>query len=56
MNQDTSKQTFWSKARKRFVRFFLYQGSCDSSCSDCAVCPWIDKEKYSFEIKRKEEN
>lgn len=39
--------------KRWFVKFFLSGGSCGSSCSNCALCPWLDKEKYSFEIKRK---
>ena len=53
MNQETAKKNIWIRIRRKFVRIFLTQGNCDSSCSSCAVCPWLDKEKYSFDIKRK---
>jgi hypothetical protein len=44
---------FWTKIKRRLARFFLSQGSCSGSCNDCAVCPIIDKEKYTFEIKKR---
>ena len=52
--QDQTELSFWSKTRRRFARFFLSQGRCSGSCNDCAVCPIIDKEKYTFEIKKRE--
>ncbi|MCG3260602.1 MAG: hypothetical protein H7644_12695 [Candidatus Heimdallarchaeota archaeon] len=50
----TEKISFWLRLRRRVVRFFLPRGSCTGSCNDCVACPWIDKEKYSFEIKKRE--
>ena len=55
MKQEPNKQNLWIKIKRKLVRVFLSEGSCSSSCSSCIACPWIDKEKYSFEIKRKEE-
>jgi len=51
--QNVVKVSFWIKFRRRLTRFFLSQGSCSGSCDDCVACPWIDKEKYSFEIKKR---
>ncbi len=53
-NTTLEKVSFWLRLRRRVVRFFLPQGSCTGSCNDCAACPWIDREKYSFEIKKRE--
>jgi hypothetical protein len=47
--------SFWQKLRRWLVRFFLSGNQCNEHCSDCITCPWIDKEKYSFDIKRKAE-
>ncbi len=52
--ENTTEISFWMKARRRLAKIFLSQGSCSSSCSNCAVCHIIDKEKYSFEIKKRE--
>lgn len=53
----TDELSFWTKIKRRFVRFFISRGNCNESCDSCAKCPWLDEEKYSFEIKkRKEEN
>jgi len=52
--QNVVNVSFWIKFRRRFTRFFLSQGSCSGSCDDCVACPWIDKEKYSFEIKKRD--
>jgi len=52
--ENHSDLTFWIKLRRRLARLFLSQGSCSGSCSDCAVCPIIDKERYTFEIKKRE--
>jgi len=50
----TDELSFWIRFRRRFARFFLSQGSCSDSCDSCSKCPWVDKEKYSFEIKKRE--
>lgn len=42
------------RIKRWFVRFFLSKGDCENSCSKCNLCPWLDKEKYTFEIKRKD--
>jgi hypothetical protein len=44
---------FWTKFRRWFAKTFHSSGHCHGSCYDCDFCPWIDKEKYSFEIRRK---
>jgi len=49
----TDGLSLWIRFRRRFVRLFFTQGNCSGSCDSCEKCPWIDKEKYSFEIKRK---
>ena len=49
----TKNLTFFTKLRRKLVKFFLSQGRCNGSCDNCSVCPWIDKEKYSFEIRKK---
>ncbi len=54
-NETKTKIKFWVRLKRWFVRFFLSGGSCGDSCSNCSLCPWLDKEKYSFEIKRKKE-
>ena len=48
--------SFFTKIRRKIARFFLSQGSCTDDCEDCSFCPWIDKEKYSFEIKKRTES
>ncbi len=48
--------SFWKKARRWLVKYFLSKNQCHGQCSDCDACPWIDKDKYSFEIKRKVES
>ncbi|MFW9852719.1 MAG: hypothetical protein ACFFDS_07250 [Candidatus Thorarchaeota archaeon] len=51
---ETKKEIKSLKLWKRWlVKFFLSAGSCGNDCSECSFCPWLDKEKYSFEIKRK---
>lgn len=52
-NEPTEELSFWVKLRRRFARFFLSQGSCSDSCNSCSKCPWIDKGKYTFEIKKR---
>jgi hypothetical protein len=55
--EETKKEIkLWELIKRWFIRFFLSSGNCGDSCSDCSMCPWLDKEKYSFEIKRKVEN
>ncbi|MCG3227403.1 MAG: hypothetical protein H7645_10835 [Candidatus Heimdallarchaeota archaeon] len=50
------KLSFLKKTRRLLVKYFLSRNQCHGECSDCDACPWIDKEKYSFEIKRKVES
>ncbi len=52
-DDETETLSFWVRFRRRFVRLFLSQGNCSESCDECSKCPWIDKEKYSFEIKKR---
>ncbi|MCG3220535.1 MAG: hypothetical protein H7641_04060 [Candidatus Heimdallarchaeota archaeon] len=48
--------SFWTKVRRWLVKYFLSRNKCHGQCLECDTCPWIDKEKYSFEIKRKVES
>jgi len=58
MNNNKTKEEikFSVLLKRRFVKFFLSSGRCGNNCSNCSFCPWLDKEKYSFEIQRKTEN
>jgi hypothetical protein len=48
--------SLWTRVRRLLVRIFLARNNCNGQCTDCANCPWLDKEKYTFEIKRKVES
>ena len=50
------KLSLWIRIRRRLVRYFLAHGTCNGSCDECSKCPWIDKEKYTFEIRKKKED
>lgn len=52
--QNVVNVSFWIKFRRRLTRLLWSRGSCSGSCNDCVTCPWIDKDKYSFEIKKRD--
>ena len=53
---EQNELSLWIKVRRWIVKVFLARNNCSGDCSDCSNCPWLDREKYSFEIRRKEES
>ena len=50
----TEKLSLRNKIKRWLGKHFGSEENCNSSCSNCVYCPYVQDSNYTFEIKKRE--